>query len=84
MGFIAQEAKDVILEVVEKKGEYYSMQYAPVTALLIEAVKIQDKRIEQLEKENKRLQNLLSENNDLRSEIDSIKTALNKLLSEQD
>ena len=39
LGFIAQEAVDVIPEVVEKKGEYYSMQYAPVTALLVEAIK---------------------------------------------
>jgi len=40
MGFIAQEAVDIISEVVEKKGDdSYSMQYAPVTALLVEAIK---------------------------------------------
>lgn len=61
MGFIAQEAKVVIPEVVSKSGEYYSMQYASITALLVEAVKEQNKefknenaelkkRIEQLEK----------------------------------
>ncbi len=61
MGFIAQEAKDVIPEVVSKSGEYYSMQYASITALLVEAVKEQNKefrtqnaelkiRVEQLEK----------------------------------
>jgi len=58
MGLIAQEAKKIIPEVVDKKGEYYSMQYAPVIALLIEAIKEQqtiikdqDTRIKKLEKE---------------------------------
>ena len=60
MGFIAQEAKEIIPEVVSKNGEYYSMQYASITALLVEAVKEQNKefrtqnaelkkRVEQLE-----------------------------------
>jgi len=71
MGFIAQEAKEVIPEVVEKKGEYYSMQYAPITALLVEAVKIQATRMKKLEEEN----------NNLRSEIKTIRTALKKLSS---
>lgn len=62
MGFIAQEANEIIPEVVSKSGEYYSMQYAPITALLVEAVKeqeirfkTQESRIEELEQENKKL-----------------------------
>lgn len=39
IGFIAQQVKDIVPEVVGKKGEYYSMQYAPITALLVEAIK---------------------------------------------
>lgn len=39
IGFIAQEAEDVVPEVISKEGEFYSMQYAPLTALLVEAVK---------------------------------------------
>jgi Chaperone of endosialidase len=39
MGFVAQEVEKVVPEVVDTKGEYYTMQYAPVTALLVEAVK---------------------------------------------
>lgn len=46
MGFIAQQAKEVIPEVVSKRGEYYSMQYASITALLVEAIKEQQKIIE--------------------------------------
>lgn len=39
IGFIAQEANSVIPEVVSKPGEYYSMQYGPISALLVEAMK---------------------------------------------
>lgn len=51
MGFIAQEAKDVIPEVVQgSKDDTYSMQYAPITAVLVEAIKEQQKLIEDLQK----------------------------------
>ena len=50
MGFIAQEAVKVIPEVVGKNGgEFYDMQYAPVTALLVEAIKEQQQIIEKLQ-----------------------------------
>ncbi|MCK4357574.1 MAG: tail fiber domain-containing protein [Candidatus Cloacimonetes bacterium] len=58
MGFIAQEVEDIIPEVVSKNGEYYSMQYAPITALLVEAVKEQQKMIEELQKEIEELKSL--------------------------
>jgi hypothetical protein len=52
MGFIAQEAEKVIPEVVSSnEGGTYSMQYAPVTAVLVEAVKEQQKQIESLKAE---------------------------------
>jgi hypothetical protein len=41
MGFIGQEAEKVIPEVVSNRNDHYSMQYAPITALLVEAVKEQ-------------------------------------------
>jgi TolA-binding protein len=50
MGFIAQEAQSVIPECVDGKEGSMSMQYAPVTALLVEAMKEQQTQIEQLEK----------------------------------
>jgi len=60
MGFIAQESETVIPEVVSNSGYTYSMQYAPITALLVEAIKEQQniieeqqKRIEALEKRNR-------------------------------
>jgi len=59
IGFLAQETIKILPEVVNKNGEYYSMQYAPITALLVEAVKkqqdiiqAQEQRIVELETEN--------------------------------
>jgi hypothetical protein len=40
IGFIAQEVKEVLPEVVTGSEETnYSMTYAPITALLVEAIK---------------------------------------------
>jgi hypothetical protein len=50
IGFIAQEAIGVLPEVVSD-GETYSMQYAPITALLVEAIKEQQKQLNQKDKE---------------------------------
>ena len=52
LGFIAQEVEKVLPEVVNHNGDTYSMQYAPITALLVEAVKEQQNEIEQLRKHN--------------------------------
>lgn len=65
MGFIAQEAMDIIPEVVEKKGEYYSMQYAPITSLLVEAVKEQQTIINELKDKVEILEKLIAEINSL-------------------
>ncbi|MEY1639053.1 tail fiber domain-containing protein [Tenuifilum osseticum] len=50
IGFIAQEVVKVLPEVVDV-GELYSMQYAPITALLVEAIKEQQKMLSDKEKE---------------------------------
>ncbi|MBN2790760.1 MAG: tail fiber domain-containing protein [Candidatus Delongbacteria bacterium] len=62
MGFIAQEAEKVIPEVVDYnvENDSYGMQYAPITALLIEAVK-------ELKSENESLRRELEE---IKSKID--------------
>ena len=78
LGFIAQEAKLIIPEVVrgvETDSTFLNMQYAPITALLVEAVKEQQKLIEQ---QKVRIAELESKVND----IDSLKTA-NATLQEQ-
>ncbi len=51
IGFIAQEAKEIIPEVVNgSKNTNYTMQYAPITAILVEALKEEHKKVEKLGK----------------------------------
>jgi len=51
MGFIGQEAEKIIPEVVTADSEHYSMQYSPITALLVEAIKEQQEQIEAMKAE---------------------------------
>ena len=44
MGLIAQEVTKVVPEVVEKKGDYYAIQYEALIGLVIEAIKELQKR----------------------------------------
>jgi hypothetical protein len=55
LGFIAQEVETILPEVIDHKNDQYTMQYAPVAALLVEAVKEQQTQIEVLKAENKAL-----------------------------
>ncbi|MFZ1289038.1 MAG: tail fiber domain-containing protein [Melioribacteraceae bacterium] len=67
MGFIAQEANEIIPEVVDDVSEYMSMEYAPITALLVEAVKEQNTEFKnQNEELKKRLTELEQQNSELR------------------
>jgi trimeric autotransporter adhesin len=69
IGFIAQEALNVLPEVVSTNGDYYSMQYAPVTALLVEAIK-------ELKKENDKLKEKVNKIDTLQSQIDALKSLI--------
>ncbi|MBN2862609.1 MAG: tail fiber domain-containing protein [Bacteroidales bacterium] len=57
IGFIAQEAIEVVPELVDynQENDSYGMQYAPVTALLVEAVKEQNREIQSLKDMNEKL-----------------------------
>jgi hypothetical protein len=59
MGFIGQEAAEIIPEVVNVVNNHYTMQYSPVTALLVEAIKEQQKSIENQKLENQQLKSEL-------------------------
>jgi hypothetical protein len=59
MGFVGQEAAEVIPEVVSVKDNHYTMQYAPITALLVEAMKEQQKTIENQQKQIDELKSLV-------------------------
>ncbi|MBN2697922.1 MAG: tail fiber domain-containing protein [Bacteroidales bacterium] len=56
MGFIAQQAEAVIPEAVSYNGNYYGMQYAPITALLVQAIKEQQELIDLKESEIRSLE----------------------------
>jgi len=59
MGFIAQEVINVVPEVVSVSNDKYSMQYGPVSALLVEAMKEQQAQIESQQKEIEELKILV-------------------------
>ena len=63
LGFIAQEAIEVVPELVDhnKENDSYGMQYAPITALLVEAFKEQAEEISKLKEQNSLLINELEE-----------------------
>lgn len=73
MGFIAQEAVKVIPEVVNTEGEYYSMQYAPITALLVEAVKELKAENDALKAEVESLRRLQTQLNEMQEQIRLLK-----------
>ncbi|MFD3275889.1 tail fiber domain-containing protein [Aquirufa echingensis] len=58
MGFIAQEVEKVVPEIVQTENTaegFKSVQYDKIVALLVEAVKAQQKQIQQLKREVKKL-----------------------------
>ena len=79
MGFIAQEAVNIIPEVVDNEGDLMSMQYAPITALLVEAIKEQQKQIEKLQQENGTLKGLIDKNKEQEKEIAELKRIVHEL-----
>jgi hypothetical protein len=59
MGFLAQELEQVVPEAVSNGGDYKSVNYQVLTALLIEAMKEQEKKIEQQQKQIDELMQLV-------------------------
>ena len=72
MGFIAQEAEDIIPEVVDKFEGKYTMSYAPITALLVEAIKEQQRIIEELKKYNSEMKTEINKIDVLQKQVDEI------------
>ncbi len=72
LGFIAQEVDEVLPQVIDKSGEFYTMQYAPLTAVLVEAIQEQQEQIEQQEKLIQQLQTQTAQ-------IEELKTMMTEL-----
>jgi hypothetical protein len=74
IGFIAQELETVVPEVVVTGPDgYKSVAYDKITAVLTEAIKEQQKQIEAVKQENQQL----------KSEVDELKTLVNSLIANQ-
>jgi trimeric autotransporter adhesin len=77
IGFIAQEVEKFIPEIVFTDGEgYKSVDYSKMTAVLLEAIKEQQKQIEELKSENI---SKTEEIQSLKSQIDKIESIQNQL-----
>jgi len=64
LGFIAQEAEDVLPEVVDNTNDHYTMQYAPIIAVLVEAMKEQQLQLEKQRRELEKLKQQLKRSSD--------------------
>jgi hypothetical protein len=74
IGYIAQELEEVIPEVVVTGSDgYKSVAYDKITAVLTEAIKEQQNQIESFKQENQQL----------KSELDELKTLVNMLIANQ-
>ena len=74
-GFIAQQVKLILPEIVAGKEGHMTISYGQITAVLTKAVQEQQSQIEAIRIENEKLQNQVL---DLRRELDAIKAMLNK------
>lgn len=63
IGLLAQEVEKVMPQVVNEKDGYKGVDYAKLVPLLIEAIKEQEKRIQELEKQNQEIIKLLPKKN---------------------
>ncbi|MEL6969628.1 MAG: tail fiber domain-containing protein, partial [Bacteroidota bacterium] len=79
MGFIAQEVEPILPEVVDHEKDHYTMQYAPVTALLVEAIKAQQKQIENLQVENGILKTQVNKVHQLEQQNEEMKAMLEQI-----
>jgi hypothetical protein len=91
LGFIAQESKEVIPEAVDYniENDSYSMQYASVTAVLVEAIKelkkevgssvaaLENKEIESkkvIDGQNDKINILMNENKELKNKLNELES----------
>jgi hypothetical protein len=81
IGFIAQEVREVIPELVQEDGQgYLSVDYSKMSVILLQAFKEQQK---QLEGQQKQIESAKQENQQLKSEISDLKVLVNGLIANQ-
>jgi hypothetical protein len=72
MGFIAQEVEPILPEVVDNKNDHYTMQYAPITAVLVEAMKEQQTEIDGLKKQIDDLKTQVQKIDQLEAQLEAL------------
>ncbi len=85
LGFIAQEVAPILPEVVNTNdANHYTMQYAPITAVLVEAVKEQQqiidnqqKEINELKAQAAKIQQMEAQNAEMKAMLEQIQGQLN-------
>lgn len=84
IGLIAQEVEEVLPElVVDTDNGTKAVNYSQMVAVLIEAIKELNQKIENLEQQNHLLQSQLSQQNDLVNEVNTLKILMKEILSNE-
>jgi hypothetical protein len=78
IGFIAQELEKTLPEVVSKKNGRFTMKYAEINALLVEAIKEQQQQIEGQKKEIESLKSDHDQLQELKFQVAELKIMLKK------
>jgi hypothetical protein len=77
IGFLAQELLEEVPEAVSQGSDgYYSVDYGKLTPVLVEAVKEQDRRVEELAEENAELRARVKRLESMEAELASLKASL--------
>jgi len=75
IGFIAQEIEKIFPSLVTTDSDgYKSVNYIGVVPVLVEAVKVQNKKIEQLEKQAAEMENLKAKMAKLEAIVEKLQT----------
>ena len=84
IGMIAQEVEEIYPEFVHTDAEgMKSVNYSQMTAVLIEAVKELNQKIEALEAENSELKAEVGKYEDLQGQMDQLQGMMRTLMSSQ-
>jgi len=78
LGFIAQEVAEILPQVVNTTGEYYTMQYAPLTAVLVEAIQEQQQQIEKQQAVIEQLQKQTAQIDELKAMMTALQAQINE------
>ena len=77
LGFIAQEVAEILPQVVNTSGEFYTMQYAPLTAVLVEAIQEQQQQIEKQQAVIQQLQAQTAQIDELKAMMTALQAKIN-------